>query len=80
MISDELKRVILAVLELDEWEIGDETIAAQIPGWDSLKHVSVIIAVEEHFNIRFNNIEILRLKNVGDLQHLVDVKIQKKGR
>ena len=78
MISDELKKTILTVLQLDEVEIGEETIAAQIPGWDSLMHVNVIIAVEKHFNVRFNNMEILKLRNVGDLQRLVDVRTQKR--
>jgi acyl carrier protein len=79
MISDELKGVILTVLQLDEWEIGEETVTAQIPGWDSLTHVKVIVAVEKHFHVRFKTTEIVRLKNVGDLQRLVDVKSQIHG-
>jgi acyl carrier protein len=76
MISDELKGVILKVLHLDEWDISDETLAAQIPGWDSLMHVNVILAIEKHFKVRFSNIEIIKLKNIGDLQRLVDKKRQ----
>lgn len=75
MIKNELKQVILGVLKLDEWSITDETIAAQVPGWDSLSHVNVILAVEKHFGVRFKNIEMLKLRNVGDLQHLVDAKL-----
>jgi acyl carrier protein len=76
MISDELKGVILKVLQLDEWDISDETLAAQIPGWDSLMHVNVILAIEKYFKVRFSNIEIIKLKNIGDLQRLVDKKRQ----
>jgi acyl carrier protein len=76
MISDELKGVILKVLQLDEWDIADETLAAQIPGWDSLMHVNVILAIEKHFKVRFSNIEIIKLKNIGDLQRLLDKKGQ----
>lgn len=74
MISEELKKVILGALKLDDFNITEETIAPQVPGWDSLTHVNVILAVEKHFNIRMKNLEILRLKNVGDLQKLVDLK------
>ncbi len=77
MISQELKETILKALKLDDWDITDETIAPQVPGWDSLNHVNVILAVEKKFNIRFKNIEVLKLKNVGDLQKLVDMKLQK---
>ena len=66
MISEELKKVILSALKLD---------APQVPGWDSLNHVNVILAVEKHYNIRFKNLEILRLKNVGDLQKLINSKL-----
>lgn len=77
MISDELKKVILNVLKLDDWEIADTTLAAEIPGWDSLSHVNVLSAVERHFGVRFKYVEVLRLKNIGDLQHLVDSKLGK---
>ena len=76
MISDELKKVIIDALKLDDFDIKDETVASQVPGWDSLSHINVILAVEKHFNIRFNNREVLRLKNVGDLQRLVTSKLQ----
>ena len=75
MISEELKKVILVALKLDDFDLKDETIAPQVPGWDSLNHVNVILAVEKHYNIRFKNLEILRLKNVGDLQKLINSKL-----
>ena len=75
MISDELKTAILNVLKLDDWEIADTTLAAEIPGWDSLSHVKVISAVERHFGVRFKAVEVLSLTNVGDLQRLVHSKL-----
>ena len=76
MISDELKNVIINALKLDDFDFKDETVASQVPGWDSLSHINVILAVEKHYNIRFNNREVLRLKNIGDLQRLVVSKLQ----
>jgi acyl carrier protein len=75
MISDELKAVILNSLRLDDFEIDDSTLAAQVPGWDSLSHVNVISAVEKHFGVRFKTAEVLRLRNIGDLQRLLDSKL-----
>jgi acyl carrier protein len=77
MVSDELKSVILNVLKLEDWEITDTTLAAEVPGWDSLSHVNVVSAVEKHFGVRFKNVEVLRLSNVGDLQRLVNSKLGK---
>ncbi|MGE5500154.1 MAG: acyl carrier protein [Syntrophothermus sp.] len=75
MISERLKKAILNTLELDDFEILDDTTADQVPGWDSLSHVNVILAVEKEFNVRFKGIEVLKLKNIGDLQKLVDSKV-----
>lgn len=77
MVTDELKNVILKQLNLDEFEINDETIAPDVPGWDSLSHVNIIVAVEEHFKVKFKSMEVLKLKNVSDLQKLVDLKLNK---
>jgi acyl carrier protein len=78
MISNELKKTILSALNLDDWELDEQTTSSQVPGWDSLSHVNVIVAVEKHFQVRFSNLEVLRLKNVGDLQRLVDSKTQQR--
>ena len=77
MISDELKAVILGALKLDDWELTDSTLASEVPGWDSLSHVNVVLAVEKHFGVRFRNVEVLRLTNVGDLQRLLNSKLAK---
>lgn len=77
MISPELKKVILSVLHLDDFDLQDETIAPDVPGWDSLTHINIIVKVEQTFNIKFKSYEVLRLKNVGDLQNLVNLKLGK---
>lgn len=75
MISDRLKDVIIKELNLNDYDIQDETRADEVPGWDSLNHINVIIAIEKGFNIRLKGVEILRLKNIGDIQKLVDSKL-----
>jgi acyl carrier protein len=74
MVSDRLKRVILKELGLDEFAIQDDTVATHVPGWDSLSHIRVLVAVEKEYGIRLKSLEVLRMKNVGDLQRLVDAK------
>ncbi|HOI28736.1 MAG TPA: acyl carrier protein [Melioribacteraceae bacterium] len=77
MISNELKQVILKQLNLDDFDLKDETIAPEVPGWDSLNHINIILAVEEKFGVKFKSYELLRLKCVGDLQKLLDSKLNK---
>jgi len=75
MISDRLKKVILRELELDDFEIVETTTASMVPGWDSLSHIRILTAVEAEYGIRFKTLEVLRLKNVGNLQALLELKL-----
>jgi acyl carrier protein len=76
MITDKLKSIILKELELDEFPIDETTTAPMVPGWDSLRHIRVLCAIEETYGIRFKTLEVLRIKNVGELQALVDSKLK----
>ena len=77
MIQSDLKKAILKALKLDDWDLRDDTIASEVPGWDSLNHVNVILAIEKEFGVKFKNLEVLKLKNIGDLQRLLDAKLGK---
>lgn len=78
MITAELKAVILKQLNLDDFNLQDDTIAPQVPGWDSLNHINIIVEVEHKFGVKFKSRELLQLKCVGDLQKLVDSKLSAK--
>lgn len=74
MISDKLKKVILTKLNLKDFDIQDATLANQVPGWDSLSHMAILMEVERVYGIRFRMQDVLKLKNIGELQALVDKK------
>jgi acyl carrier protein len=48
-------------------QVTGETTAKDVPGWDSMKQVMILMAVEEKFEIQLSTREMDRLKNVGDL-------------
>ena len=76
MISDRLKNIILKELNLESFDFKEDTTANQVPGWDSFNHINVILAVEKDYNIHFKGLEILKVKNIGELQKLIDSKTQ----
>ena len=69
-----LTEVFQQVFEDDELAITRETTAADIESWDSLMHVSLILAVEKKFRIRFSSSEVSSLMNVGMLVDLINAK------
>jgi acyl carrier protein len=44
-----------------------QTSAKDIEAWDSFVHLSLIVAVETRFGVKFRTSEIEQLSNVGDL-------------
>jgi acyl carrier protein len=58
----------------DSLVLTPETTADQVAGWDSVKMVSIILGVEQHFDIKLRSREVDKLKNVGDLADLVKSK------
>jgi acyl carrier protein len=74
MVSERLKGVILRELDLDGFDIDDTTTADKVPGWDSLSHIRILTAVEAEYGVRFRTMEVLRLRNVGELQELLNRK------
>jgi acyl carrier protein len=72
---DRINDVFRNVFDDDELKIGRTTTAADVEGWDSLTHVTLIINVEKAFGVKFTSAEVAALKSVGDLQDLLDSRL-----
>jgi acyl carrier protein len=48
------------------------TTASEVSGWDSVMHVSLMIATERACGVKFRSGDVAGLKNVGELVDLVD--------
>jgi len=70
-----LNDIFRLVFDDDEILINLEMTANDVDGWDSLSHVNLITAVEAKFKIRFNQKELLTMKNIGDLYNAIHSKI-----
>ncbi len=69
-----LTSVFRDVFDDDTLVIGPETTAADVPGWDSQAHISLVVATEMLFGIRFRTSELEGLHNVADFVKLIDTK------
>ena len=69
-----LNKVFHDVFEDDDIVVTRATSAKDIPAWDSVMHVTLMISIERAFKIRFTSGEVAGLKNVGELADLIDRK------
>jgi acyl carrier protein len=72
---EKLNSIFREVFDDDTLNVAPQTTANDVDGWDSLSHTNLIVAVENKFNIRFNQKELLTFKNVGDLLRSIESKI-----
>ena len=75
-VNTELLKVFRDVFEDDFLLITRETTAANVPGWDSLQHVTLILAIEARFRIRLSSAEVADVQTVGDLIDIVELRCQ----
>lgn len=52
------------------------TSAKDVPEWDSLTHISLVVAVEKAFAVRFRVGEVEKTKNAGEFADLILKRIQ----
>ncbi len=75
-IKDRLFQLIAEFFNLDPEEISPEISSADIDGWDSIAHVSLLIEIEQSFSIRISTEETANTLNVGDLVSIVLSKLK----
>jgi acyl carrier protein len=74
-IMEVLTAIFRDVLDDPSLVLRDETTAADVEAWDSLRHIDLIVAVERKFKIRFATREVVALKNVRELADLIQKKL-----
>ena len=60
-------------------DISADTTAADVPGWDSIAHVELMIAVEERFGVRFTTGEAAAMKDVGHMAEFIGAHLERQA-
>jgi acyl carrier protein len=70
-MEDKLKKLLAVLLEVEEDQIDEHATAETIEGWDSLKQMNIIVAVEEEFDIMFDEEESILSDSYQSLLDLI---------
>lgn len=73
-IVSRLTPIFRDVFNDDALVVSDGMTAADVPAWDSLSNINMIIAVEKAFGVKFSIKDVRNLKNVGELLELIKRK------
>lgn len=68
---ERVNSVFRDVFDDEELNVGPETTAADVDGWDSLEHINLILAIETEFGVKFTVGEVSGMKNVGEMIDII---------
>lgn len=70
-IMARLTEVFRDVFDDDELTVFPAMTAKDVDEWDSLMHITLVLAVEKEFAVKLNAAEVGRLENVGQMVELL---------
>ena len=74
-ILAEITDIARLVFDDSSLELTLDTTSDDIPYWDSLNHISLVVEAECRFNVRFGTVEVEEMKSIGELVRLIQGKL-----
>jgi len=75
-IEDKIKEIMSLVFEVPATEINDQTSPDDLDNWDSIGTINLITALEEAFDIEFEEEDILEMLNFQLIKMTVEGKLE----
>lgn len=73
--KDKILTELALFFKTDITEFQENTVASDIPGWDSLAHADLLLTLESRLNISFELSDLMMMDTVGALCSIIESKI-----
>lgn len=74
-MDNRIRRVFRDVFDDDQMRIWAAMSSRDVPEWDSLNHVKLLIGLEEEFEIKFTTHEATQLTSVMSIKEALERKL-----
>lgn len=74
MLTDRVRRVLGAVFNRPVDQIPEDASIMTLPGWDSLGHAQLMLALEEEFSIELPTEVVIELQSVPEIVEYLAVR------
>ena len=71
---EQLKKIMADVLRMREEEVTDNLSIKDTDKWDSLKHMELVVTIEQTFDIRLTANEIVSMVNMSEIKRVLKDK------
>jgi acyl carrier protein len=73
-VKERILYVMATVFEMEVINIQDDAAPGLVEAWDSLRHMTLIVSLEEEFGIRFTDDEMTDLLNLHLIYEVISSK------
>ncbi len=72
-----VKAAFTSAFGVDPKSITLDTVPEQVPGWDSMGHVTLASSLEQEFGVTFDVDDLMAMENVREICRIVHSKLSK---
>lgn len=73
-LSTEIRRIASDVLGVPAAQLTDASSPDSIENWDSVQHLSLVMALEQEFGLQFEPEDMERMRSIGAIETMVRAK------
>ena len=74
-MENKIKDIIASVFGIDPKDVDDNASPDTIENWDSIRHMNLVVALEEEFAIEFDDEELVDMVNYKIIQATIKEKL-----
>lgn len=76
-MEERIKKVMGDVLDVDQSSLNEDSSPDNIENWDSVRHMNLILALEDEFGVQFDEEQITQMLNFQLIKLNLDELMQK---
>ena len=73
-VLDRVREIAADVLQVDRGALSGESSPQSVESWDSVKHLNLVLALEEQFGMQFEPDEMDGMKSIGAIAEMLSAK------
>ena len=70
-MNEKIEVLLAEVLQIPAATITDDLAMTDLDIWDSLKHMELIMTLEQNFGLQLSFDEIVRMRSVGEIKRVL---------
>ncbi len=74
-MNQKILNVMAVALETDVALLSENSTSENVANWDSLRHMNLIVALEEEFSIEFDEEEFIELMSFANIRERINSKL-----